>query len=355
MVRAGMGMRCGGAAMVCAMLAMIAGAPTPATASERLFAADSVWNTPLPADAPLDRSSARRVDALADLVDWRRDLPRFLGGGHPNIAADAYSTPIHVVSADTPRVRVHVPRSERSEALRAALANGVPIPREAEPADGSNGHLTIYQPSSDTLWEFWRARKRLLLGWEAEWGGVMRDVSSNPGHYSAAVWPGLEHPDGWNWGSTATSLPVAAGTVTTEELREGRIDHALAMAVAEPCRHVFSWPAQRTDGTSYFPDCMPEGAHLRLDPALDVEALGLHPVAEQLALAAQRYGAIVRDRTRVSVSFYLESPPPDGPSPYTGPGGLYRGTPSWKVLEGFPWRSLRLLALTPCTSSPCPG
>ena len=70
---------------------------------------------------------------------------------------------------------------------------------------------------------------------------------------------------------------------------------------------------------------MPQGAHLRLDPAVDVDSLGLHPVARMLAEAAQRYGVIVRDRTRVSAQFFLESPPRDQRSPYTGAGGLFAG------------------------------
>jgi hypothetical protein len=234
------------------------------------------------------------------------------------------------------------------------MAAGVPIPEGAAPAAGSDGHLTVYQPSQDTLWELWRARRE-ADGWHADWGGAMRNVSRSPGYYTGAAWPGLTGRDGWNWGSTATSLPVAGGTVTLAELRRGRVDHALAMAIPDPCKDLFSWPAQRTDGTSARGDCMPLGAHLRLDPGLDVASLGLHPVARILAEAAQRHGVIVRDRTRVSAQFFLESSPRDQRSPYTAPDGLFGGTSPSGVLAGFPWDRLQLLQLRPCRQGPCPG
>ena len=318
-----------------------------------LFGADSVWNRALPADAPLDPGSAARVRALTELIETRRGLPAWRGGGPPNLATNAFSTPIYRVFERARRVPVRLPAGGSSPALRRIMADGVPIPEGAAPAAGSDGHLTVYQPSQDTLWELWRARRE-ADGWHADWGGAMRRVSRSSGYYSGAAWPGLTGRDGWNWGSTATSLPVAAGTVTLEELRRGSIDHALAMAVPDPCRDLFSWPAQRTDGTSVHGDCMPQGAQLRLDPALDVAALGLHPVARMLAEAAQRYGVVVRDRTRVSAQFFLESPPRDQRSPYTAPGGLFAGSAPSEVLARFPWDRLQLLRLRPCRRAPCP-
>ena len=314
-----------------------------------MFAAGSIWNRPVATSAGLDPSSGARVKALADFIARQRRLPPSLGGGRPNVAADEFSTPIYRVLKHARRVAVRLPPEGSSPALRRILADGVPIPANAAPATGSDGHLTVWQPSSDTLWEFWRARQE-ADGWHASWGGAMRGVSRSPGYYTGAAWPGLRGRDGWTWGSTATSLPVAAGTVTLAELRRGRIDHALAMAVPGPCQGVFSWPAQRTDGTSDSPDCLPEGAHLRLDPAVDVAALDLHPVARMLAEAAQRHGMVIRDRTRVSAQFFLESPPRGQPSPYTA---LFGGTAPSRVLDGFPWHRLQVLPLRLCRQAPC--
>jgi hypothetical protein len=323
---------------------------------DRLFAPDSVWNKPVEQRAGLDSRSAPLTEALANLVDKQIRTPLALNGGYPNIGADTYSTPIYRVSRHTRRVRVAL-EGDSSPRLRRILHDGVPIPPGAQPAAGSDGQMTIHQPSTDMLWEFWRAR-HTGAGWTAAWAGAMRDVSSNPGYYDSGAWgrKRLRFPDGWHWGSTATSLPVAGGTVTLAELRAGRINHALAMALPNVCRRVFSWPAQRSDGNYDAADCIPEGAHLRIDPGLKIDDLPLHPVAKLLAEAAQRYGMIVRDRTRVSAQFFLESPAPGRPSPYTGPGGLYRGSDPWEILKGFPWRSLQLLPMRLCTTAPChPG
>jgi hypothetical protein len=320
--------------------------------SRRLFAPDSFWNKPVQQRTELDPRSGLLSNTLANFIYSQIGRPTWLNGGYPNIAADEYSTPIYRVSRRTPRVHVGL-EGDGSPSLRRILAAGVPIPAGAAPAAGTDGHLTVYQPSTDTLWEFWRAR-RTRDGWVASWAGAMRRVSKSPGYYDAGSWGKLlELPEGWNWGSTATSLPVAGGTATLAELRAGRITHALAMALPNVCRGVFSWPAQRDDGTTDGSDCIPQGAHLRLDPNLDIDSLSLHPVAKLLAQAAQRYGMVVRDRTRVSAQFFLESPDPGRPSPYTGRGGLYRGSAPWSILNGFPWRSVQVLPMRLCVSAPC--
>jgi hypothetical protein len=326
-------------------------APAPAQAApERLFAADSVWNKRLGADARLDPRSPRYVRALDRQIRSAISRRRL----YPNIQANRFSTPIYRVGPGAPRVPVALDTGSWGNGLRSALAAGVPIPAGATPAEGSDAHLTVYQPSTDTLWEFWRARRKGGM-WRAGWGGAIHNVSRSAGYYSSAAWPGLSGRDGWNWGSTASSLPVAAGTVTRAELRRGRIPHALAAALPNPCRRVFSWPAQRTDGTSDDPDCLPEGARLRLDPRVDLDRLRLPRVTRMLAEAAQRHGIVVRDRTGDSLAFYLESPVRASSSPYTGARGLYRGTPSWRMLERFPWHRLQVLPLHRCTRSPCPA
>jgi hypothetical protein len=270
----------------------------------------------------------------------------------PWITETSYSTPLYTVSSGQAKATVTLDTGAWGAKLQQALNEGVPIPAGARPASGTDGHLTIYQPSSDTLWEFWRAVKK-ADGWHASWGGVMRDVSRSPGYYSNAAWPTLTAWEGWNWGSTATSLPMIAGTIMIDELRRGRIDHAPALDIPDACARTFSWPAQRTDGTLTTNDCLPEGAHLRLDPTLDLSTLALPRVTRILAEAAQRYGLIVRDKTSHAIGFYAEDPTPTGTDPYWGPDGLYGGLAPWEFLPRFPWHRLQLLKMTLCTDAPC--
>jgi hypothetical protein len=179
----------------------------------------------------------------------------------------------------------------------------------------------------------------------------MQHVSTSDGYYTASAWPGLRVSDGWNWGATASSLPVAAGLITGRELRRGRIDHAVAVATPNPCARVFAWPAQRTDGGQQTATCMPEGARLRLSPTVDVASLGLSPVGQMIARAVQDYGMIVRDRTFATVSFYVEDPRTGGKTAYSR--AVWGDGPYWNILDRFPWRRLQVLGMKLCSRAPC--
>jgi hypothetical protein len=313
-----------------------------------LFAPTSVWNAPLSSNAPLDPTSGARIAALTEHIQ-----NEVQAGTGPWMATSSYSTPLYVVSASQPQVPVTLDGAAGwGDSLQAALNQGVPIPSNAHPASGTDGQMTVYQPATDTLWEFWRASHR-SDGWHASWGGAMRNVSQSPGYYTDHVWAGLSSSQGYNWGSTASSLPVVAGVIRMDELRLGQIHHALAVAVPDACSGRFAWPAQRTDGGSADASCIPEGAHLRLDPSLNLAALNLPPITLELAQAAQRYGLIVRDVTHNAFQFYAEDPTPTGTDPYYSANGLFDGLPPWKFLPQFPWSHLQLLKMLLCTSAPC--
>ena len=312
-----------------------------------LFASTSVWNMSLAADAPLAASSSARMSAFDELIAAEEK-----SGIGPWIDETEYSTPLYIVGPEQPKVDVQLNAGPWAADLQKVFDEGVPIPADAKPAAGTDAEMTIYQPSSDTLWEFWRAAKT-ESGWQASWGGAMQHVSESPGYYSDTSWPGLTASQGWNWGATATSLPVIAGTIRIAELRAGHIEHALALDIPNACAGEFSFPAQRSDGTEESAECIPEGAHMRLNPSLDLASLSLSPITRMLAEAAQRYGIIVRDITHHNVGFYAEDPTPTGSNPYTGPNGLFDGLEPWVFLREFPWNQLQLLQMHLCTKAPC--
>jgi hypothetical protein len=281
------------------------------------FATSSVWNTPLAATAPLDTGSAGYVTEL------RRQLATTV----PWINTTSYSAPVYTVPADQPTV--HVKLDVNVPDLQAAL-NQVPIPAGATAAAGGDHHLVISQPSTDRMWEFWLAAKK-DDGWHARWGGEMDGSSLNPGYFLAP------HS---TWGATATSLPLIAGLIRVDELRQGHIDHALAFALPHARKGVWSWPAQRTDGDVDSAAAIPEGSRFRLDPSLDIDALKLPPLTAMIAKAVQRYGMILRDKSG-SLSFYAEDPTQYGTNPYSA---LFGGYPD-KLLAKFPWDRLQVLAM----------
>jgi len=144
--------------------------------------------------------------------------------------------------------------------------------------------------------------------------------------------------------SSACSLSIAGGLITLEDLEKGTINHALAIAVPNTRDGVYAAPAQRTDGASGEASSLPEGAHLRLNPSLDLAALHLPHFTLMLAEAAQRYGIFVRD-TAANVAFYAQDPTPTGANPYTGKLGYYEGKSPAALLAAFPWSDLQLLKM----------
>jgi hypothetical protein len=311
-------------------------ATPPSTAVPRLFSPSSIWNAPIPAGAQVDPSSPRLISALGDEVS--REVHSAIG---PWIATVKASTPIYVVGARQPPVRVRLdnPTAWWRKSLQKAF-DAVPIPPGAKPALGADAQMTIWQPSSDKLWEFFRMRLE-TDGWHAAWGGAIAHVSRSAGYYTASSWPGARA----GWGASATSLPLAAGLITIADLRAGAIDHALSIALPAPRAGVYARPAERSDGTGG-PDTIPEGARLRLDPKLDLSSLDLPPLTRMIAEAAQRYGIVVRDQTHNGISFYAEDPTQYGGNKlYYGPHGFFDGMTPLQLLARFPWDHLQLLKL----------
>ncbi len=89
---------------------------------------------------------------------------------------------------------------------------------------------------------------------------------------------------------------------------------------------------------------LPEGAHLRLDPNLNLASLHLPKLTLMMAEAAQRYGIFVRDSAQ-NVAFYGQDPIPTGTEPYTGSHGFYEGKSAQQILAAFPWSDLELLKM----------
>jgi hypothetical protein len=320
------------------MAPMAPAAPTPsvppAPSTAQLFAPDSVWNAPLAPDAPLDPANQVLVTTLRNTV-----AQNIAAGWGPWIGTDGTS-PLYTVAGDQPTVRVALDPGSWKVGLQQTF-EAVPIPPTANPAAGTDAQLTIWQPSTDRLWELFQTRK-LPDGWHASFGGAMANVSRSPGYFDTASWPGLSQP--W-WGATATSLPVIAGTMMIDELKAGVIPHALALNIPWAKPNTYSWPAQRTDGSSPDPNAIPEGARFRLDPNLDIDALNLPPMTRAMAKAAQRYGMIVRDQTGHAISFFAENPVQYGTDPYTSPGGFYGGPNPAAVIQAFPWGHVQLVKM----------
>jgi hypothetical protein len=260
------------------------------------------------------------------------------------------STPVYIVPANQPTVDMRLdpnPKTGRASAnLQAAFA-AVPVPADAQPATGSDAKMIIYQPSTDTMWESWHTRRE-SDGWHFGFGGRITHFSQSPGYYQRIKGPNgtlLEAP---GWGNSASGLPIADSVITFRDLANGYIDHALGLLLPHSWIRggVKAWPAARSDGKSTASDSVPEGAHFRLDPNLDINSLNLPPLTRFIAIAAQRYGFIVRDGSN---NITVDGQAPRTPAQtaawreaLTGSGFRH-----WsQVLKSVPWSHLQLLRMS---------
>ncbi|MBS1882600.1 MAG: hypothetical protein JSS97_06545 [Actinobacteria bacterium] len=304
-------------------------ATTPAAGSSQLFSPSSFWNRQLSPSAPLVPQSATYVQELVRQVAQTGSW----------INTNEYSTPVYVVGPGQPTSKVTIvpengaPVDPRQQASLMA----VPIPANASPAKGSDRHLVVWQPSTNSMWEFWELRN---VGgqWTTDSSGAMDNVSTSVGYFNSESWPGAQK---W-WGATATSLPLLGGLIRIGELQAGTINHALALAIPDTSSS-YVWPAQRSDGRDSASSAIPEGTTFRLPAGVNVESLGLPAAAKAMAYAAQRYGIIVRDSS-ADVSFYGEDPTPLGTNPYTQ---LFANQYPNAVLSKFPWSKLVAVQQTP--------
>jgi hypothetical protein len=298
----------------------------------RFFSSSSFWYRSA-AGEPVDPSSSAVVGALDGEVTEEQLAKR-----GPWINTTEFSVPVYTVGANQPTVTVKLAHHAPEPALQAAWKS-VPLPPTAQPALGHDALLVVWQPSTDRLWEFWHL-KREGGAWQATWGGAMRGTSSDQGAYGPAAWPGAKT---W-WGASASSLSLVGGLITLEDLERGTINHALSMSIPNVRGGVYASPARRSDGIDPSPLALPEGAHLRLDPNLDIASLHLPRLTRMIAEAAQHYGIFVRDGS-TNVTFQAQDPISTGSEPYTGTGGYFAGLNPRELLAGFPWNQLELLKM----------
>lgn len=296
--------------------------------TDAVFSPTSFWYTPIPHDAPLHPQSALFVD---EFLKQKRTYY-----GTVSINTTAYASPVYIVGESVNHVKVqewNCQNKKQSDARLAKQWEAVPIPEYAEPADGTDAEMVIYQPNTDTVWEFWGARK-VSGNWQACWGGKMEQASKSNG-----IWHSY-------YGTTATGLPFLGGQITAAELERGEIRHAIGISLVElEDRNIFSWPAKRSDGfnPNRYPNRIPQGLRFRLDPKVNVESLKMHPVGKVIAKAAQKYGFVIWDKAG-AITIRAQNPKSymfnGQPNPYIS---LFKGTPPYAILNGFPWESIQFL------------
>lgn len=281
-----------------------------ARVSYQPFSADSPFRTKIPENAEVDANSVAMIGTASQ------------GGLYANLVE--FAIPIYHAAADTPRYTVGC--TGRSWGRCPFDGYQVPIPDGARPHTGSDGAMVVIDKSAGKVFEFWRAQ-RTGNTWTANFGAI-------------------NNLDGSGWGGAATGSGASrlAGVIQMAEIARGEITHALAIQSDNVCANVFRAPAIKTDGTSLRSDCIPEGARIRLDPAVNLDSLTLAPAARAVARALQIYGGYVIDRGGAPLSVSFELDPTAGNDSI---GSVYQQAGlrwDYDNLPGVPWNRLQVLA-----------
>jgi len=287
-------------------LVVVATIAEPSFRGTGVPAARSFLERPIPPSPALAPNSAALV---------RRSLVPFVRNA--NLAnSDAWGIPIVTVEEGDRRRRIDLFRWGYGTRDRVTFR----IPAWARPTTGSDHHLAVVD--GDAELNVWVAERQSDGHWRS---GARTVVSGTPIAGPVAA--------------TASGFALTAGVVRPEEIARGRIDHALAFT-APYVRNRFVAPAVHGDGRVGDPRALPMGAHIQLDPRVDVSGL---PRPQQIvARALQEYGAYLVD-TGGSLALRAEA----------SIGRARRGRPTdiWapvgvtsSSLQAIPWHRMRVLA-----------
>jgi hypothetical protein len=271
-------------------IASIISSPTVMTSSIEMrvpYSKTSIWNTPVGPSPKYDVHSAEMVANL-ELSNEGRIIT----------AGEAYNYPVYFADEQTPRwdIPCRINRctiaSSDQDILRTDMVQNVPIPVDAQPGEDTDARMIIIDTITHTEYDLSKAR-RTETGW----------VAGTVSLYNI-LWDGT--PVGHS--ARGSGIPAYAGLLRPWEIRQGRIEHALAFGYTETAENKCVFPASKTDGKSPLPFAIPEGARLQLDPALtdaDFDQMGLDPTGKIIARALQEYGMILVD-TSGSLKIYVE-------------------------------------------------
>jgi hypothetical protein len=180
--------------------------------------------------------------------------------------------PFDVVGRQTRRSRVHFDYAGESDRVR------YPIPRHVHIEGGSDRHALLVDRSACRLYELFdlhRAGRHWAAGSGATWNLRKNHL----------------RPRGWT-SADAAGLPILPLLARADEMKRGRIDHALRVTV-QRTRRAYVYPARHYASDSTDPTLPRMGERLRLKAGVDISH---YPRQARIVLTAlKRYGLIVAD------------------------------------------------------------
>jgi hypothetical protein len=202
----------------------------------------------------------------------------------------------------------------------------VPVPSDINLNGSSDNPLILYQPSTHSEWEFWRAVRNSSTSYSACWGGKL-DMSTTNG-----VFP-------YPFGLSATGISYLATTITEADVQSGSINHAIAFIL--PQCNGYTYPADRGDCGSY-PGQPAEGQWFRFAPGTQMPG-GLTPFGQMVFRAIQTYGMVCIDQGgAVMIEAEQSSDWAAQGNSGTDPiSASWQGQQEYQVVASLPWSNLQ--------------
>jgi hypothetical protein len=198
--------------------------------------------------------------------------------------------PVVWVPAGQPMVPLSVQAG--CDNFRAETGSSAPIPPWAPRSGPGDEILTVYQPSSNSVWEFWQARRVTPQPAAAHAGSPV------PANGWSACWAGKALLNTFSgvfpspFGETATGISNLATEVTEADVLSGSINHAIGLQVVN-CT-TFIYPADRGD-CNHDPGTPAEGQWFRFAPSVNCADYDSTPFENEVCLAGQQRGFVVVD------------------------------------------------------------
>ncbi len=297
----------------------------PTTLYQIEYSASSPFNQKIPANPTLAPNSATLVKSLI----------RDANNSGMYIVVDKWTVPVYYADANTPRYNVTLTASWAR--WYATKMNGVPIPNWAAPDPQDDGSMTVVDVSTNCQYDFWQAKKQNGQ-WSASWGNSLK--SNEVGIF----------PKGLS--ARGSGFALLAGMIWPDELKNGKIEHALAFSYNYTRSGGPVSPATESDGESLAADAIPEGARIQLDPALNLDNLNLTPYEKTIAKAMQEYGMILGDNSSGGISLYAVSPLSAQGDPYAGVLPPPHPTYGTVYLPNIPVNKFRVIKFGPQNPDP---
>jgi len=247
------------------------GARLPGAKRCPVFPQSSHWNRPVD-KLPLHSRSAQIVSSIGGDENAHADFGSGLYDGGP------IGIPYRTVSRRTKRVPVSFEYADESDRGRYPIPPNAPI--EGGRSSSGDRHVILVDRSRCRLYELYSAYPQNGgRSWKAGSGAIW-NLRSNRMRRR-----GFTSAD-------AAGLPILPGLARPEEVRRGRIDHALRITVPRS-RRAFVYPARHFASDDPDPNRPAMGQRLRLKRSFDTSRF---PRQSRVVLRAlKRYGAIVAD------------------------------------------------------------